>query len=208
MFIRNLRINNMQQTEKLGTITRVGPKRTEFANGSKITIGGKDGKPSFPGVSVGVQFDFEPNVWYSGILFEKQAESLAEGKQVNVNVWEKESNGKMYKNFSIISPKKAEAAELEKKINELTTTQHRMVLQLTAVIQDVTKLKDWVVKKDTTTAFDPDFKQVHPDKYAALHGDSLSNAMMEYNSIDEFAQANGLETVDTALDINIDDISY
>ena len=35
-----------------------------------------------------------------------------EGNQVNVKVWEKESGGKIYKNFAINSPKKAEAAEL------------------------------------------------------------------------------------------------
>ena len=29
----------MQYTDKVGTITRVGPKKTEFPNGNKVTIG-------------------------------------------------------------------------------------------------------------------------------------------------------------------------
>ena len=37
----------MQYTDKVGTITRVGPKKTEFPNGNKVTIGGRDGKPAF-----------------------------------------------------------------------------------------------------------------------------------------------------------------
>jgi len=38
----------MEYKEKLGTITRVGPKKTEFNDGRKVTIGGRNGAPSYP----------------------------------------------------------------------------------------------------------------------------------------------------------------
>ena len=192
----------MQYTDKVGTITRVGPKKTEFPNGSKVTIGGRDGKPAFPGVSVSVQFDFDKDVWYSGILFEKQAESLAEGKQVNVKVWEKESGGKIYKNFAINSPKKAEAAELEKKINALIPTIERHSQQILALNAMIKELQAKVLKQETTTAFDDDFAEVHPDKHAALQA--------EYNNIqtiEDMEKALGLDT-DDHLDISPDDIPF
>lgn len=194
----------MQYTDKVGVITRIGPKKTEFANGSKITIGGKDGKPSFPGVSVSVQFDFDKDVWYSGILFEKQAESLKEGATVNVKTWEKEKDGKVYKNYAINSPKKAEAAELEKKVNALIPTIERHSQQILALSEMLKQLKARIIKEETTTAFDEDFAEVHPEAHKAL---------MEYNSIDAFAKAGGLETVDSNSmpdlgDISPDDIDY
>ena len=192
----------MQYTDKVGTITRVGPKKTEFPNGSKVTTGGRDGKPSFPGVSVSVQFDFDKDVWYSGILFEKQAESLAEGKQVNVKVWEKESGGKIYKNFAINSPKKAEAAELEKKINALIPTIERHSQQILALNAMIKELSAKVTKQETTTAFDPDFAEVHPDKHAAIQAE-----YNHYAEISDLEKAMGLDT-DDHLDIDPMDIPY
>lgn len=192
----------MQYTDKVGVITKVGPKKTEFANGNKVTIGGRDGKPSFPGVSVGVQFDFDKDVWYSGILFEKQAESLKEGASVNVKVWEKESNGTVYKNFAINSPKKAEAAELEKKVNALIPTIERHSQQILALNEMIKELKAKVLKQETTTAFDPEFADVHPDKHAALQS--------EYNNIQtikDMEKALGLDT-DDHLDIDPNDIPF
>ena len=152
----------MEYIEKTATITRVGPKRTEFPGGKRVEIKG-NGK-TFPAVSVGVQFDFDKDVWYSGILFERQAESLAEGKSVNIKIWEKESNGKVYKNFAIVSPKKADTAELEKKINALIPTVDRHSQQITAIVQELKKLHDWQVRHDTTTAFDDNAGAVHPEQ--------------------------------------------
>lgn len=192
----------MQYTDKTGVITRVGPKKTEFPNGSKVTIGGRDGKPAFPGVSVGVQFDFDKDVWYSGIVFEKQADTLKEGATVNVKTWEKESGGKVYKNFAINSPKKADTAELEKKVNALIPTIERhsqQILALNAMIKD---LSAKVVKQETTTAFDSDFAEVHPDKHAAIQA--------EYNhiqTIEDMEKALGLDT-DDHLDIDPNDIAF
>jgi len=170
----------MQYTDKVGVITKVGPKKTEFANGSKVTIGGRDGKPSYPGVSVGVQFDFDKDVWYSGIVFEKQADALKEGATVNVKTWEKESGGKVYKNFAINSPKKADTAELEKKVNSLITTVERHSQQILAIVNE-------------------------------MKGDKNDAPLHEYNSIEQFAQAGGLETTDMVPDlgdISPDDINY
>lgn len=192
----------MQYTDKVGVITKVGPKKTEFANGNKVTIGGRDGKPSFPGVSVGVQFDFEPNVWYSGIVFEKQADALKEGATVNVKTWEKESGGKVYKNFAVNSPKKADTVELEKKVNALIPTIERHSQQILALNAMIKELSAKVTKQETTTAFDHDFAEVHPDKHAAIQA--------EYNNIqtiEDMEKALGLDT-DDHLDIDPMDIPY
>lgn len=192
----------MQYTDKVGVITKVGPKKTEFANGNKVTIGGRDGKPSFPGVSVGVQFDFEPNVWYSGIVFEKQADALKEGATVNVKTWEKESGGKVYKNFAVNSPKKADTAELEKKINALIPTIERHSQQILALNAMIKELSAKVTKQETTTAFDPDFAEVHPDKHAAIQAE-----YNHYTEISDLEKAMGLDT-DDHLDIDPMDIPY
>lgn len=179
-----------QYTEKKGIIKRVGPKKTSFPNGSPVTIKFKQNgvDKTVAGVSVGVQFDFDPDVWYSGILFEKQAEALAEGKSVDVKVWEKESNGKVYKNFAIVSPKKADTAKLEEEINILKTTVHRQGQQIMSMYAQIQKLEQFLSKKETTTMFDDDAKDVHPDEYNALYGVENADAQNEYEQYDDPSQ--------------------
>ena len=200
----------MEYKEKLGTITRVGPKKTEFNDGRKVTIGGRNGAPSYPGVSVGVQFDFDKDVWYSGILFEKQAESLAEGKQINVKVWEKESGGKIYKNFSVVSEKKAAEAKVNNALSELIHTVDKHSKQILALYEDLKKIKGFEARKETVTAFDDDYKDHFPEEAAQLENQNniTDKALEEYNSIEAFSKAAGLDIKDDHLDISPDDIDY
>lgn len=165
----------IQYTEKKGIITRVGDLRTSFPGGKPVTITFKKNgfDTTVPGVSVGVQFDFEPNEWYSGILFPKQAEALRVGTDINVKTWEKESNGKTYKNFALIMPKKADMAEVESKINPLITTVERQGKQIMSHEADLHYIKDWITRHDTTTMFDDDAPMVHPREARALNGGQL-----------------------------------
>lgn len=156
----------MQYTEKTGIITRVGPHKTSFPNGSPITI--KFGDQSYPGISVGVQFDFDSGVWYSGILSEKQAAALKEGKQLNIKVWEKESNGKVYKNFGLVSAK-ASAEKAIADINPLKQEVQRHGQQILSMYAEIQKIKEFLSKKETTTMFDDDAKTVHPEDWASLY---------------------------------------
>ena len=63
-------------------------------------------------------------------------------------------------------------------------------------------MKAKVLKQETTTAFDKDFADVHPDKHAALQA--------EYNNIqttEDMENALGLDT-DDHLDIDPNDIPF
>lgn len=162
----------MQYTEKTGIITRIGPKKSSFPNGTPITIKFKD--QSYPGVSVGVQFDFDKDVWYSGILSEKQAEALSEGKSINVKVWEKESNGRVFKNFGLVSAK-ASAEKAIADINPLKQEVQRHGQQIMSMYAELQKIKDWISKKETTTMFDDNAKDVHPEEYREIYGDDSNS---------------------------------
>ena len=104
--------------EKTATVTFVGEPKSKFPSGQDVTIKTKDGR-QLPAVSVSAKFDFEPDVWYSAILFENQLKTLVKDKEVKIKIWSKEKDGKIYKNFAIINPEKPDVGALEARISKL-----------------------------------------------------------------------------------------
>ena len=66
----------------------------------------------------------------------------------------------------------------------------------------IKELSAKVTKQETTTAFDPDFAEVHPDKHAAIQAE-----YNHYAEISDLEKAMGLDT-DDHLDIDPMDIPY
>lgn len=165
----------MVYIEKTGTVTAVGKTRTEFPNGAKVTVKSfrNGGSVDVPGVNFSVKFDFDSENWYgANMTQEDMTKFIAVGKQINIKTWSKESNGKTYHNFAISYPKKPDAAAIEGKLNPLIQSVERQGKQIMSLYAEIEKIKAQLSKKDTTTMFDDDAKDVHPDQYAELYGES------------------------------------
>ena len=163
----------MEYINKTGTVTSLGNPRTEFPNGAKVMVKSfVNGKPAeVPGVNIGVKFDFDANNWYTANLTQADLDKfLVVGKQIEIKTWSKESNGKTYHNFGIVYPKKADVAQVEAKLNPLVQTVERHGKQLMSLYAMVQALQAKVDKKETTTMFDDDAKEVHPDNWDAIYG--------------------------------------
>jgi len=44
---------------------------------------------------------------------------------------------------------------------------------------DIQKIKEYITKKETTTMFDDDAKDVHPDDWASIYGESTDEPPVE-----------------------------
>ena len=164
----------IEYIEKKGAIpTRIGEARDSFPGGKMVTIKQPwDGK-EVPGVNIGVKFDFDQDNWYTANITQADVDKyLKEGKPVDIKTWSKESNGKTYHNFAIIYQKKTDPSKLiEELVNPLIQKVERQGKQIISLYSDIKTIKAWITKKDTTTMFDDDAKDVHPDEYKALFGE-------------------------------------
>lgn len=162
----------MEYINKKGVVATIGKSRTEFPNGSKVMVKSfVNGKPAdVPGVNIGVKFDFDTDTWYSANLTQADVDKyLQVGKAIEIKTWSKESNGNTYHNFAIAYPKKADVAQVEAKLNPLVQTVERHGKQIMSLYAEVQALKAIISKKETTTMFDADAKDVHPDEWASLY---------------------------------------
>lgn len=172
----------MEYINKKGIVTTLGKPRTEFPNGAKVMVKSYvNGKPAeVPGVNIGVKFDFDADNWYTANLTQADLDKFLQvGKSVEIKTWSKESNGKTYHNFGILYPKKPDVAQVEAKINPLIQTVERHGKQLMSMYADIQKIKDYITKKETTTMFDDDAKDVHPDDWASIYGESTDEPPIE-----------------------------
>lgn len=163
----------MEYINKTGTVTTLGKPRTEFPNGAKVMVKSfVNGKPAeVPGVNIGVKFDFDTTNWYTANMTQADVDKfLVVGKQIEIKTWSKESNGKTYHNFGIVYPKKPDVAQVEAKLNPLVQTVERHGKQLMSLYAMIQALQAKVDKRETTTMFDDDAKEVFPDEYANLYG--------------------------------------
>lgn len=181
----------IEYTEKTGVIKTLGNPRTEFPNGAKVMVKSfVNGKPAeVQGVNISAKFDFDPETWYTANLTQADVDKfLAVGKSVNIKTWSKESNGKTYHNFAIVYPKKPDVAQVEAKLNPLVQNVERLNKQVMSMYAMIQALQAKVDKKETTTMFDDDAKEVHPEDWAAIYGDSESQEEPPIEAYDDPSQ--------------------
>lgn len=168
----------MEYINKKGIITSLGNPRTEFPNGAKVMVKSfVNGKPAdVQGVNIGVKFDFDTNNWYTANLTQADVDKFLQvGKSIEIKTWSKESNGKTYHNFGILYPKKPDVAQVEAKMNPLIQKVELHGKQIMSMYADIKKIQDYLSKKETTTMFDDNAKEVHgAEAYDALYGPSES----------------------------------
>lgn len=173
----------MEYINKKGVVTSLGKSRTEFPNGAKVMVKSfVNGKPAeVPGVNIGVKFDFDKDTWYSANLTQADVDKyLQVGKAVDIKTWSKESGGKTYHNFAIAYPKKPDVAQVEAKLNPLVQTVERHGKQLMSLYAMVQELQAKIDKKETTTMFDDDAREVHGEEdWAAVYGESQDEPTLE-----------------------------
>lgn len=158
--------NMIEYTTRKGVITQVGPERTSFPNGNAVTVKKYSGE-MVPGVNIGVKFDFDMNNWYTANLEKSDLDKfISKGKSIEVKTWEKESGGKTYYNFAIVYPKKIDPA-----VEKMKESVEANSAVLSMLVKDVTDIKAWIIRHDTTTMFDDGAPIVHPDEARAMYGD-------------------------------------
>jgi len=165
----------MEYINKKGVVTALGNPRTEFPNGAKVMVKSfVNGKQAdVQGVNIGVKFDFDTDNWYTANLTQADVDKFLQvGKAIEIKTWSKESNGKTYHNFGILYPKKADVAQVEAKINPLIQTVERHGKQLMSLYAMIQALQAKIDKKETTTMFDDNAKEVHPEKWDAIYGEN------------------------------------
>ena len=180
----------MEYINKTGTVTTVGKPRTEFPNGAKVMVKSfVNGKPAeVQGVNISVKFDFDTETWYTANMTQEDVNKfLVVGKQIEIKTWSKESNGKTYHNFGIVYPKKADVAQVEAKFNPLIQKVEQHGKQLMSLYAMVQELKAKVEKKETTTMFDDDAKDVHPENWAVIYGENTPDDEPPLDSYDNLA---------------------
>lgn len=172
----------MEYINKKGIVKSIGQSRTEFPNGAKVMVKSfVNGKPAdVPGVNIGVKFDFDADTWYSGNFTQADVDKyLQVGKAIDIKTWSKESNGKTYYNFAISYPKKADTSKLEEEINILKITVHRQGQQIMSMYAQLQKLTATEERKEVATMFDDDAKELFPEKYAEIYGESSEEPPLE-----------------------------